>query len=120
MLFQAKENTREAHKIRLSSVPNHLVEATGFEPAASASRTQRSTKLSHASIFHLSVVTRDCKNYYIHFGGICQHFFQKSFKKYPENNLAAPKKAKTPANTAKSVEIPVLLSYIKITIPKKR
>ena len=26
-----------------------LVEATGFEPAASASRTQRSTKLSHAS-----------------------------------------------------------------------
>ena len=25
------------------------VEATGFEPAASASRTQRSTKLSHAS-----------------------------------------------------------------------
>ncbi len=26
------------------------VEATGFEPAASASRTQRSTKLSHASI----------------------------------------------------------------------
>ena len=28
-----------------------LVEATGFEPATSASRTQRSTKLSHASIF---------------------------------------------------------------------
>ena len=27
-----------------------MVEATGFEPAASASRTQRSTKLSHASI----------------------------------------------------------------------
>ena len=26
------------------------VEATGFEPTASASRTQRSTKLSHASI----------------------------------------------------------------------
>ena len=26
-----------------------LVEATGFEPATSASRTQRSTKLSHAS-----------------------------------------------------------------------
>ena len=30
---------------------NAMVEATGFEPAASASRTQRSTKLSHASIF---------------------------------------------------------------------
>ena len=27
-----------------------LVEATGFEPATSASRTQRSTKLSHASM----------------------------------------------------------------------
>ena len=27
-----------------------IVEATGFEPATSASRTQRSTKLSHASI----------------------------------------------------------------------
>ena len=27
-----------------------LIDATGFEPAASASRTQRSTKLSHASI----------------------------------------------------------------------
>ena len=26
------------------------VDATGFEPATSASRTQRSTKLSHASI----------------------------------------------------------------------
>ena len=28
-----------------------MVEATGFEPAASASRTQRSTKLSHASTY---------------------------------------------------------------------
>ena len=26
------------------------IDATGFEPATSASRTQRSTKLSHASI----------------------------------------------------------------------
>ena len=32
-----------------------LVEATGFEPAASASRTQRSTKLSHASTSSYSV-----------------------------------------------------------------
>ena len=31
-----------------SGIPSS-VEATGFEPAASASRTQRSTKLSHAS-----------------------------------------------------------------------
>ena len=28
-----------------------IVGATGFEPATSASRTQRSTKLSHASLF---------------------------------------------------------------------
>ena len=27
-----------------------IIEATGFEPTTSASRTQRSTKLSHASI----------------------------------------------------------------------
>ncbi len=72
MLFQAKENTGEAHKTRLSGVPNHLVEATGFEPAASASRTQRSTKLSHAA-FYLSVTTRGCKIYYMHFRCICQH-----------------------------------------------
>ena len=31
--------------------PCQGVEATGFEPTTSASRTQRSTKLSHASIF---------------------------------------------------------------------
>ncbi len=31
-------------------VPLPRIDATGFEPAASASRTQRSTKLSHASI----------------------------------------------------------------------
>ena len=30
--------------------PCQGVDATGFEPATSASRTQRSTKLSHASI----------------------------------------------------------------------
>ncbi len=34
-----------------------VVEATGFEPTASASRTQRSTKLSHASTFIVSNLT---------------------------------------------------------------
>ena len=29
---------------------HYLVETTGFEPTTSASRTQRSTKLSHVSI----------------------------------------------------------------------
>ena len=32
------------------AVPLPRVDATGFEPATSASRTQRSTKLSHASL----------------------------------------------------------------------
>ncbi len=37
-----------------------MVEMTGFEPAASASRTQRSTKLSHISLFiFLSTLTKD-------------------------------------------------------------
>ena len=33
------------------------IDATGFEPAASASRTQRSTKLSHTSIRYKSGTT---------------------------------------------------------------
>ncbi len=33
----------------------HQVGATGFEPATSASRTQRSTKLSHAPLFRQPV-----------------------------------------------------------------
>ena len=36
--------------------PLPRVDATGFEPATSASRTQRSTKLSHASIFDCEAV----------------------------------------------------------------
>ena len=35
---------------KTSGVPLPRVEATGFEPTTSASRTQRSTKLSHASM----------------------------------------------------------------------
>ena len=44
-----------------------LVEATGFEPATSASRTQRSTKLSHVFVILFSVVCvlLNCKSYYI-------------------------------------------------------
>ena len=33
-----------------------MVEVTGFEPAASASRTQRSTKLSHTSFTTLVII----------------------------------------------------------------
>ena len=34
-----------------NALPVLMVEVTGVEPAASASRTQRSTKLSHTSLF---------------------------------------------------------------------
>ena len=40
-----------------------LLDATGFEPATSASRTQRSTKLSHASIslWHNNIFFKVCQ-----------------------------------------------------------
>ena len=37
-------------KIRREILGNKKIEVTGFEPATSASRTQRSTKLSHTSM----------------------------------------------------------------------
>ena len=40
---------KELHRL----LSKEKIDATGFEPAASASRTQRSTKLSHASNFAL-------------------------------------------------------------------
>ena len=40
--------------MELLSQPHKMVEVTGFEPATSASRTQRSTKLSHTSLFNES------------------------------------------------------------------
>ena len=52
------------------------VDATGFEPATSASRTQRSTKLSHASIFvkHF-VVSQIVLNYIITSFSVCPEKF---------------------------------------------
>ena len=42
-----------------------MVEVTGFEPAASSSRTKRSTKLSHTSIaFHSEcpiIIAQNCR-----------------------------------------------------------
>lgn len=47
--------------IKLFNTPTivHLVEVTGFEPAASSSRTKRSTKLSHTSeyVYFLAALT---------------------------------------------------------------
>ena len=37
-------------------VPLPRIEATGFEPTTSASRTQRSTKLSHASLIAKNII----------------------------------------------------------------
>ena len=47
---------KQAACFRLLPVFFDMVEVTGLEPAASASRTQRSTKLSHTSIFQHSGV----------------------------------------------------------------
>ena len=51
--MRADKKTPEALSIKLPGLPLPRVEATGFEPTTSASRTQRSTKLSHASIYAL-------------------------------------------------------------------
>ena len=63
-----------------------IIDATGFEPATSASRTQRSTKLSHASLFDLkSTINIGCafhSNYVITFCTYCPvvfHFICKKF-----------------------------------------
>ena len=53
--------------------PCQGVDATGFEPATSASRTQRSTKLSHASI---STVRIDCLNILAKETAFVHNFFQ--------------------------------------------
>ena len=49
-----------------------LVEVTGFEPATSASRTQRSTKLSHTSIYDPVII---------------KHFIIKVNKYFPEHKI---------------------------------
>ena len=49
-LHSSSEYFQKQKSTRCKSDAFVSVEATGFEPAASASRTQRSTKLSHASI----------------------------------------------------------------------
>ncbi len=56
------------------------VDATRFELATSASRTQRSTKLSHASIFIFSFVAPPRYLTYITGKGVvCQHLFLTFF-----------------------------------------
>ena len=66
----------------LSGLPLNpcTIGVTGFEPAASASRTQRSAKLSHTPFYHKPVnktgnilIFDIC--YHILMGKICQLFF---------------------------------------------
>ena len=45
--FSYREKSTSLEVLFHTIIP--LIDATGFEPATSASRTQRSTKLSHAS-----------------------------------------------------------------------
>ena len=69
-----------------------MVGMTGFEPATSASRTQRSTKLSHIPLLRLA-------------GAIVPHFLQKkrghanALHKYECRFVTYPKQC-LPANTA--------------------
>ena len=65
----------ETLKLRIPA-PLPRIDATGFEPATSASRTQRSTKLSHASIFmkHF-VVSQIVLNYIIISFSVCPEKF---------------------------------------------
>ncbi len=58
--------------------PCQGIEATGFEPATSASRTQRSTKLSHASSISLFSIASpaDKIKWFFHFFSFFS-FFQK-------------------------------------------
>ena len=46
-IIKQKKNRKSINDFRR---PCQGIDATGFEPATSASRTQRSTKLSHASL----------------------------------------------------------------------
>ena len=59
-----------------------LVEATGFEPATSASRTQRSTKLSHTSLFRcLNLLCRSTQDILYYRVSELSTGFLKKFKK---------------------------------------
>ena len=69
--------------MELLSQPHKMVEVTGFEPATSASRTQRSTKLSHASIRVKNSFVLHNNNHYIETLSKCQASF-KTFCETPE------------------------------------
>ena len=70
-LGHAVQKKRQVAKLVSFSV----VEMTGFEPAASASRTQRSTKLSHISIKDSWRPCRRQPCYYTVLFCFCQQFF---------------------------------------------
>ena len=62
--------------------PCQGVDATGFEPATSASRTQRSTKLSHTSLFRcLNLLCRSTQDILYYRVSELSTGFLKKFKK---------------------------------------
>lgn len=77
ILVKNYADMKKQHPDLLNAV--YMVEVTGFEPAASSSRTKRSTKLSHTSIFCCSLSffldSRRQLLYYIYNRPFCQHYF---------------------------------------------
>ncbi len=68
-----------------------LVDATGFEPATSASRTQRSTKLSHASLFNSLFSTANSFIIHCHFSFVKSFFdFSRLFCNYSSRHSGFP------------------------------
>ena len=92
-LFLRTKKRPETYFISLGfRCPCQGVDATGFEPATSASRTQRSTKLSHASLMSFAIQL-DYNNiilrkkqvlfllfFIFSFSFICVHFLISFFK----------------------------------------
>lgn len=77
ILTKNNADMKKQHPDQLNAVK--MVEVTGFEPAASSSRTKRSTKLSHTSISCCSLSffldSRRQLLYYIYNRPFCQHYF---------------------------------------------
>ncbi len=67
---KGQKKNRKPATITAFRRPCQGIDATGFEPATSASRTQRSTKLSHASISY-KILHYELK-YYTSFFKFCK------------------------------------------------
>jgi hypothetical protein len=77
---EAKSEEDNAHR-RLFVQPGLRLGLVGFEPTASASRTQRSTKLSHSPSFSGAKAFACAAPYLAHFRGDGKRFNQSHFQK---------------------------------------